>query len=759
MNRKNLLSGSSESGSRGSVFGLISVLGISLICAAAAPAQAQQATVTPDTPPSLTGFEAPDAGTASYQGTAAYAINAAGQVTGVYWNGSDVPHGYVRAANGTIAVFNAPGAGGVKEEGTVPVGIDTAGDVAGVYVDSNQVAHGFVRSAGGTIATFSVPSAGTQQYLGTFPDVIDAEGDIAGAYADNNSAVHGFVRSAAGTITTFDAPGILLGTTALSMNASGVIAGAYADQNKVAHGFIRAANGQITTFEAPGAAADSYSGTVPIAIDAAGDVTGVYLDANSEVHGFVRAAGGSFSAFQAPGAGTGKGLGTYPIAIDANGGVAGAYTDSKSVVHGFFRAPTGQISTFDAPGAGTFALSLKVPGVRPAKTGGHLRKIRRALSGASIYGETAAFSIDAGGNIAGTFVDADAVIHGFLRAATGAITSFTAPGAGKEKYQGTAGVAIDTAGAVVGTYSDTNFVEHGYVFIAGTLVPTTLTLHAAQADSAYLEPATFKATIASGSGTPPNGEKIAFMQGKTQLGTEPLSDGSASFTTTALTLGADSITAVYVGDLNFAGSTSNAVTERVGKAKSFTALTDKLNPSSFRQPVTFTATVTGQYGGLPAGTVTFAETFPPSTAGLGLGTADLVNGTAKLTVSTLGVGKGDVQATYSGGSHFDVSISPMIQQVVDKAATTTELTSSLNPSGAGKSATFTATVKGKFGGTPGGTVVFKDGTTTLKTVTLSGAEAKFSTSTLSAGTHHLTAVYGGSADFAASTGTLTQTVN
>jgi hypothetical protein len=46
------------------------------------------------------------------------------------------------------------------------------------------------------------------------------------------------------------------------------------------------------------------------------------------------------------------------------------------------------------------------------------------------------------------------------------------------------------------------------------------------------------------------------MQGKTILGTATLSGGSASFTTSTLEPGANSIEAVYGGDGNFAKSTS-----------------------------------------------------------------------------------------------------------------------------------------------------------------------------------------------------------
>jgi hypothetical protein len=77
----------------------------------------------------------------------------------------------------------------------------------------------------------------------------------------------------------------------------------------------------------------------------------------------------------------------------------------------------------------------------------------------------------------------------------------------------------------------------------------------------------------------------------------------------------------------------------------------------------------------------------------------------------------------------------------------------------GESVTFTATIKPQYSGTPGGTVTFKDGTTTLGSVTLSSGVAKYTTTTLAKGTHSISAAYGGSASFATSSATLTQTVN
>ncbi len=94
----------------------------------------------------------------------------------------------------------------------------------------------------------------------------------------------------------------------------------------------------------------------------------------------------------------------------------------------------------------------------------------------------------------------------------------------------------------------------------------------------------------------------------------------------------------------------------------------------------------------------------------------------------------------------------VIPPAATNTATTTALTSSANPSAAGDAVTFTATVTGGTSGTPTGSVTFKDGANTLGTVTLNAAGvATYTTSALTAGTHSITAVYGGGGGFAGST--------
>ena len=87
--------------------------------------------------------------------------------------------------------------------------------------------------------------------------------------------------------------------------------------------------------------------------------------------------------------------------------------------------------------------------------------------------------------------------------------------------------------------------------------------------------------------------------------------------------------------------------------------------------------------------------------------------------------------------------------------TSTTLTSSANPSKSGTAVTFKAVVQigGTHFATPSGTVTFADGGKALSggTVALHGTSASFGISTLSSGTHSITAAYSGDARFGAST--------
>jgi hypothetical protein len=185
-----------------------------------------------------------------------------------------------------------------------------------------------------------------------------------------------------------------------------------------------------------------------------------------------------------------------------------------------------------------------------------------------------------------------------------------------------------------------------------------------------------------------------------------------------------------------------------------TVVTSQENPSVVGQTVTLIATVTVTGAFVPGGSVQF---FDGATL---LGSSFVGAGSAIFTVSSLTIGAHSITAVYGGDTNGNLaSTSPvLIQTVINQTATSTSITSLLNPSASGQSVTFTATVTGA---SPTGMVQFKDGASNLgSAVTLAGGVASFTTSSLTTGGHSITAVYNGDSNNATSTSAvLTQTVN
>jgi hypothetical protein len=87
---------------------------------------------------------------------------------------------------------------------------------------------------------------------------------------------------------------------------------------------------------------------------------------------------------------------------------------------------------------------------------------------------------------------------------------------------------------------------------------TSLTLSAAALTAGQTEVLTAIVTTNPPSSTTPNGGTVSFMDGASRLGTAPLVHGTATFATTALSVGSHLVTANYGGTSTFAGSTSAA---------------------------------------------------------------------------------------------------------------------------------------------------------------------------------------------------------
>ena len=263
---------------------------------------------------------------------------------------------------------------------------------------------------------------------------------------------------------------------------------------------------------------------------------------------------------------------------------------------------------------------------------------------------------------------------------------------------------------------------------------------------------TFTAHVSAANGGAVTGT-VAFRDGNNALGTGTLNAaGTAVFSTTALSVGQHSIIAVYGGDTLDLSSTSAGLTQTVSSAGTSVKLTSSNNPSLLGASVTFQVNVTGN-GVTPTGTVTFKD------GAAALGTATLANGAASLSTSNLAVGVHAITASYNGDTDDQASTSNILTQTV-QLSTTLSLSSSANPSLAASQVTFTAQLTTRSGVIPGGTISFKDGTTSLGVATIgANGVAVYTTSSLTVGQHSITAVYGGdTTDTAATSNIVTQMV-
>jgi hypothetical protein len=302
--------------------------------------------------------------------------------------------------------------------------------------------------------------------------------------------------------------------------------------------------------------------------------------------------------------------------------------------------------------------------------------------------------------------------------------------------------------------------------VTAAAVNTTTTLSSSGTNSNFGQSVTFTATVTAASGPAPTIGSVSFRDNGVEIGTGPVNgSGVATFSTSSLAVGAHPMTAVYLGGSGFnASPTSNTVTQTVTAAavNTTTTLGTSGTPSSSGQSVTFTATVTPASGPAPtAGTVSFRD----NGTEIGTGTVN-GSGVATFSTSALAVGSHPITAVYLGATGFNPSAaSNTVNQVVNSPAatnTTTTLVTS-NPSTTfGDQVTFTAVVSASSGPVPtSGTVAFFDGGIQIGSgpVNASGV-ATFATTTLSPGTHTITAQFGGTTGYNASpvSSPVTQTV-
>jgi hypothetical protein len=329
--------------------------------------------------------------------------------------------------------------------------------------------------------------------------------------------------------------------------------------------------------------------------------------------------------------------------------------------------------------------------------------------------------------------------------ANGGPAYFHAIQGGNNSVPGVTGFTA-TPGAVTPVYNQATGLGsvNGDVLVnqwAATLPASSTTMTAAPSSTRYSESVTFTATVARGvvGGATPSGT-VQFKDGSNNLGSAvALSNGVASYSTSALATGNHNITAVYSGDSANAASTSSSLSYDVAQVASTVSVSSTVNSTLVGQNVTFTASITGKS---VSGSLQFIDNSAV------LATVPLVACPTTFSTSTLGAGVHQIRVVYSGDANNTPSTSLPLTHTVSTppSATTSAMMASANTIALGQVLNMSATVTGDGTHVPTGTVQFMDGSSTLgSAVPLSNGVASLSINTLSVGSHSLTAVYSGDA--------------
>jgi len=259
---------------------------------------------------------------------------------------------------------------------------------------------------------------------------------------------------------------------------------------------------------------------------------------------------------------------------------------------------------------------------------------------------------------------------------------------------------------------------------------------------------------------------ILFYDNTALICTLPMTISTCATVNDSFDAGVHSMTAAYSGDAYNAPSTSPAAVLTILPDITTTSVVGTPNPAYYGQPVTFSVLSTGNYAS-PTGITDVADNLSGTLAQL-VGAATLAPNTtgntssATVISSTLAVGTHIISANTPNMQDFDRSVSPPFPETILPDITTTTLTGAANPAVFGSAVTFTAVVTGNyavptgmvtFTDTLGGTVVTLGTGTLIPTGSGLAAVAVLTTSTLTVGTHPVTATLNASTDFQSSSST------
>ncbi len=197
----------------------------------------------------------------------------------------------------------------------------------------------------------------------------------------------------------------------------------------------------------------------------------------------------------------------------------------------------------------------------------------------------------------------------------------------------------------------TSFGSYSVTVNAGSLSSTATALSGVPSSTTFGTGFTVVASV-SGSANPSG--SVTFLVNGASYAVVPLAGGSASYSFN-LPLGTYSISAIYSGDANNAGSTSAVASVAVGQAATTTTLQASVATGTVGTPIALTATVSS-VAGTPTGSVSFSYTTAVNSTPTLIGTATLVNGVA-VNNALLPEGVDSVTATYAASGNFSGSSS------------------------------------------------------------------------------------------------------
>jgi hypothetical protein len=163
----------------------------------------------------------------------------------------------------------------------------------------------------------------------------------------------------------------------------------------------------------------------------------------------------------------------------------------------------------------------------------------------------------------------------------------------------------------------------------------------------------------TGSGKSPTGT-VTFFDGGIPIGTATLSGGTATLVTMSLARGDHPLTAGYPATADFQASKSATRSVAVTGVSSLVTVTCSASTATVGQTLWLAVTVTST-AGTPTGPVSFLD------GGSAIGQAALVNGSAVINTSSLGIGAHSLSGYYWGDSTFNATASNVQVVVVNPA--------------------------------------------------------------------------------------------